>query len=93
LIRQLLRKKPSQRLGYENDAQDIKEHRFFKSLDWDKLKNRTYKAPINLEFSGPEDVSQFAKEFTDQKPEEKPAEKLPNGPKHFKSEYFCIFIL
>lgn len=87
-IEKLLKKKPQQRLGYKHDAEDIKKHRFFKSIDWNKLQLRKCPAPINLNFESPEDCSQFAKEFTDQDPVEKPAERLPKGPRHFRSKFF-----
>jgi hypothetical protein len=83
---QLLKKNPSERLGFVNDAEDIKKHRFLRKIDWHKLKTRQYKAPISLEFKSPDDCSQFADEFTTQAAVEKAAEKLPRGPKHFKSK-------
>ncbi|GLJ12367.1 hypothetical protein SUGI_0189370 [Cryptomeria japonica] len=37
LIMRLLQKEPSERLGSQNGAQDIKQHSFFKSLNWNTI--------------------------------------------------------
>jgi len=34
LLNGLLQIKPEKRLGYQNDAEDIKNHEFFKFVDW-----------------------------------------------------------
>jgi hypothetical protein len=86
LIVQLLKKNPSERLGFVNNAEDIKKHRFFGDIDWDQLKARQCKPPISFEFNGLDDCSQFDLEFTTQAAVVKSAEKLPRGQKHFKSK-------
>ncbi|KAJ2559254.1 hypothetical protein EV175_000421 [Coemansia sp. RSA 1933] len=69
IIIRLLRKKPSQRLGFgRNGIQSIKNHRFFRSINWDVLeKNHEHQTPpIVPAISGDADVSNFADEFTSQ---------------------------
>jgi len=45
LINRLLVKDPTQRLG-ANGAEEIKNHVFFKNVDWDEVETMTTKAPI-----------------------------------------------
>lgn len=45
LIISLLEKDPNKRLGALKDIEDIKNHVFFKGIDWDKVKNKQYKPP------------------------------------------------
>ena len=75
LIVKLLQKKPSLRLGFKNDAEDLKRHSFFSSINWTKLENKVYKAPIVPSLKNDEDVSQFAEDFTKQAPDDILAEK------------------
>jgi hypothetical protein len=42
LLRELLRKSPSERLGATGGAISIKEHRFFQGIDWNRLQQREY---------------------------------------------------
>lgn len=88
LIVKLLEKTPSRRLGFRNDAEDLKCHEFFESIDWHQLKKKTQKAPIVPQLRDNEDVSQFAEDFTKQKPEDLPAEKptQPNAANYFRGE-------
>lgn len=37
LIKKLLQKDPSKRLGSSRGAEEIKEHPFFKHINWDKM--------------------------------------------------------
>ncbi|KAJ1904916.1 hypothetical protein LPJ81_002215 [Coemansia sp. IMI 209127] len=69
IIIRLLRKKPSQRLGYgRNGMQSIKRHRFFRSINWEVLekKHESQIPPIVPAIDGDADVSNFADEFTSQ---------------------------
>ena len=42
----------------------IKDHAFFKGMDWDKLATKMYKAPFVPKVSDPQDVSNFDPVFT-----------------------------
>ncbi|EGR27779.1 protein kinase domain protein [Ichthyophthirius multifiliis] len=44
LIHKLLQKKPKDRIGYQN-VDDIKNHSYFKDINWKKLYNQSLKAP------------------------------------------------
>lgn len=84
----LLEKTPSRRLGFRNDAEDLKRHEFFKQIDWKLLKQKFYEAPIVPLLKNDEDVSQFAEDFTKQEPEDLPAEKptQPNAANYFRGK-------
>lgn len=47
LIKQLLRKDPQRRLGYTRDAEEIKEHPFFKDTDWNAYLKKSVEPPIS----------------------------------------------
>ena len=51
LILKLLKKKPSERLGFKNDVKEVMDHPFFKSIDVEKLLKKEivpeYKPPVN----------------------------------------------
>jgi hypothetical protein len=83
----LLEKDPKKRLGFKNDAEDLKNHKFFSKIDWNLLKKKRYIAPMIPTVANKYDVSQFSDDFTKQKAEDCPAESgLPNGPN--ASQYF-----
>ena len=51
LLRELLEKNPNKRLGGSiKDAQEIKEHPYFKDVDWDKVYNKKIKPPIFMNY-------------------------------------------
>jgi RAC serine/threonine-protein kinase len=65
LLRGLLMKDPTKRLGSgPKDADEIKPHPFFTSIDWDKLQRGEVIPPWAPQISGNQDTSQFDKEFT-----------------------------
>ncbi|KAG7363046.1 serine/threonine protein kinase [Nitzschia inconspicua] len=65
LLRGLLTKDPVKRLGSgPKDAEEIKPHSFFDSIDWDKLSRGEVTPPWKPKISGTQDTSQFDKEFT-----------------------------
>lgn len=69
LITKLLRKRPDQRLGYgANGIAKIKQHRFFRKVDWDQLEqdHASLIPPIVPFLAGEGDASNFAAEFTDE---------------------------
>jgi serine/threonine protein kinase len=65
LLRGLLTKDPTKRLGSgPNDASDIKPHRFFKPIEWDRLQRGEISPPWAPQINGTQDTSQFDREFT-----------------------------
>lgn len=83
MILKLLVKKPSLRLGSKADAADLKAHKFFAAINWDQLAEKKYEAPWLPNIKDLDDVSQFSDEFTNQVPEDEPAEPL-RAPEKFK---------
>lgn len=67
ILTRLLRKEPHKRLGYNmpKDLQTIKQHRFFRKIDWKKLEKRELDPPIKPLITDPELAENFAREFTD----------------------------
>lgn len=60
LIRKLLSPNKASRLGnLRSGADDVKKHRWFKTIDWDRLQNREIKAPIIPRVSGEGDTQNF----------------------------------
>ena len=51
LLRKLLERDPSKRLGSTNDAQEIKDYPYFKDVDWNKVYNKEIKPPTFLDYS------------------------------------------
>jgi serine/threonine protein kinase len=65
LLRGLLTKDPNKRLGSgPRDADEIKPHNFFASIDWDKLSRGEVTPPWKPKITSTQDTSQFDKEFT-----------------------------
>ena len=51
LLRRLLERDPNKRLGGGiKDAQEIKEHPYFKDMDWDKIYKKEIKPPIFMDY-------------------------------------------
>jgi len=60
LVTRLLVQDSSKRLGnLRNGAQDVKKHRFFKSIDWDGVANKELKPPIVPKFGFEGDTRNF----------------------------------
>lgn len=59
LIHQLLQKDPEQRLGFKNDANDLKSHPFFADIDWKKIATQHGKPPMVPKLTGPYDFKYF----------------------------------
>uniref|UniRef100_A0A672KVC4 protein kinase C n=1 Tax=Sinocyclocheilus grahami TaxID=75366 RepID=A0A672KVC4_SINGR len=69
IIQKLLQKNPEKRLGAgEQDASEVKRHRFFQGLDWEALLAKRVKPPFLPSIKAPADVSNFDEEFTRLKP-------------------------
>ena len=67
LINQLLNVNPKKRLGSGvEDAQKIKEHEFFKGIEWERYWNKEFDAPFLPELSDEMDLRYFDKMFTDE---------------------------
>lgn len=67
LIGRLLNRDPVQRLGYHG-VHEIKNHPFFKDIDWDKLNGKGYIPPYKPEVKNSMDVSNISTDFTDERP-------------------------
>ncbi len=73
LIRKFLKRQVPQRLGAGvADADPIKQHPYFKHLNWADVINRKLKPPFEPALSGDDDVSQFDTNFTKQTPVDSP---------------------
>uniref|UniRef100_A0A672LMT6 protein kinase C n=2 Tax=Sinocyclocheilus grahami TaxID=75366 RepID=A0A672LMT6_SINGR len=69
IIQKLLQKNPEKRLGAgEQDANEVKRHRFFQGIDWEALLAKRVKPPFLPSIKAPADVSNFDEEFTRLKP-------------------------
>ncbi|KAM9307852.1 serine/threonine-protein kinase Sgk3 [Gastrophryne carolinensis] len=64
ILEELLEKDPKQRLGTNNDYEDIKLHPFFACLNWQDLVEKKIPAPYDPHVDGPDDISNFDTEFT-----------------------------
>lgn len=62
---QLLNRNPKHRLGATRDAAELKEHAFFKSIDWDALALRQIPPPFKPYVDSDESVANFDPEFTE----------------------------
>ncbi|CBX99794.1 hypothetical protein IAQ61_002974 [Plenodomus lingam] len=67
LLTRLLRKEPKKRLGSNmpKDLQTIKNHRFFRKINWKALEARELVPPIQPLITDPELAENFAQDFTD----------------------------
>ncbi|CAO2647722.1 Nn.00g086440.m01.CDS01 [Neocucurbitaria sp. VM-36] len=67
LLTRFLRKEPKKRLGFNmpKDLQTIKNHRFFRKINWKKLEARELEPPIQPLITDPELAENFAQDFTD----------------------------
>ncbi|KAE8598927.1 hypothetical protein XENTR_v10016993 [Xenopus tropicalis] len=66
ILEELLEKDPKLRLGVNNDFQDIKNHAFFASINWADLVEKKMTPPYDPHVNGPDDISNFDKEFTEE---------------------------
>lgn len=66
LLTRLLRKEPNKRLGSNmpKDLRTLKDHRFFRKIDWKKLAARDLEPPIQPMITDPELAENFSPEFT-----------------------------
>jgi serine/threonine protein kinase len=65
LLTALLQRDPSKRLGSgEKGAGDLRDHAFFKDIDWESIRKQTHEAVFRPKVKGPEDISCIDKLFT-----------------------------
>ena len=63
-LTQLLNRNPKHRLGAQRDAAELKEHPFFKMIDWDALSKKQVTPPFKPVVESDESVANFDPEFT-----------------------------
>ncbi|XP_068180512.1 serine/threonine-protein kinase Sgk2b isoform X2 [Antennarius striatus] len=64
LLKGLLERRVSKRLGESRDIMELQEHPFFASINWDDLLARRVKPPFIPKVTGPCDVTYIDPEFT-----------------------------
>ncbi|KAI8971732.1 kinase-like domain-containing protein [Mycotypha africana] len=90
LLIRLLRKNPNVRLGTGDDGiQKIKQHRFFRKIDWNELKQRTVIPPIQPVVTDPLLAENFDDVFTSEVIKETPIETIDLDAK--MQDYFLNF--
>ncbi|KAK7695957.1 hypothetical protein QCA50_000596 [Cerrena zonata] len=63
-VKGLLNRNPKHRLGSQRDAAELKEHPFFKMIDWDALARKQVTPPFKPVVESDESVANFDPEFT-----------------------------
>jgi serine/threonine protein kinase len=67
LLMGLLEPNPIKRLGStDEDAFELMKHPWFKNIDWEKLSKKEVTAPFKPYVSGPEDLRNIDKLFTNE---------------------------
>ncbi|XP_060832844.1 ribosomal protein S6 kinase beta-1-like [Bombus pascuorum] len=75
LIRKLLKRQVSQRLGSgPDDAEQIMNHNFFKHIKWQDVISRKLEPPFKPSVKSADDTSQFDEQFTTTVPVDSPVE-------------------
>jgi classical protein kinase C len=68
LIRKLLVREPEERLGYHKGAEEIMDHGFFASIDWDALYRKEVAPPFRPTIGDRNNLSNFDEEFVGMAP-------------------------
>ncbi|CAH1802624.1 unnamed protein product [Owenia fusiformis] len=77
LIKKLLKKNVQERLGYgEEDGKAIKNHLWFRHINWTDCCNRKIEPPFKPSITSEEDVSQFDTKFTQQPAVDSPDDSM-----------------
>ncbi|KZT12553.1 serine/threonine protein kinase [Laetiporus sulphureus 93-53] len=63
-VKGLLNRNPRHRLGAQRDAEELKEHPFFKTIDWKALALKQVTPPFKPSVESDESVANFDPEFT-----------------------------
>ncbi|TWW79236.1 serine/threonine-protein kinase Sgk2b isoform X1 [Takifugu flavidus] len=79
LLRGLLERHVSKRLGGSRDLAELREHSFFEHIHWDDLLARKLRPPFVPNVTGPWDVSYIDPEFTLQPVPDSVSERCPAG--------------
>jgi len=67
-IKCLLVRDPKKRIGTTKDFEEIKNHKWFKDLDWDQLHAQKVEAPFKPKIAGDNFLDNFDEEFTKEDP-------------------------
>ncbi|GAA5799034.1 hypothetical protein HPULCUR_004443 [Helicostylum pulchrum] len=79
ICQRLLTRDPKKRLGAgPSDAAEIKEHPFFRGVNWDDMLAKRVPPPFCPSISGPLDTSNFDEEFTRERPALTPINSVLN---------------
>eukprot|EP00039_Didymoeca_costata_P019105 m.336255 g.336255 ORF g.336255 m.336255 type:complete len:440 (-) comp17797_c0_seq1:256-1575(-) len=76
LLRKVLHRDSSKRLGSKNGSEDIKRHAWFRKVDWDMVEERAYPPPFLPEMSAADDTQNFDQSFTNQPAVDSPVERI-----------------
>ncbi|KAA0185701.1 Calcium-dependent protein kinase C [Fasciolopsis buskii] len=77
ICKALLTRDPQARLGCgARGERDIREHQFYRHLDWHKIATRQVQPPFKPRIKDRRDVSNFDREFTKDPPKMTPSDKL-----------------
>mmetsp|Transcript_29655 Transcript_29655/g.27110 ORF Transcript_29655/g.27110 Transcript_29655/m.27110 type:complete len:121 (+) Transcript_29655:979-1341(+) len=83
IIRKLLNPEVSVRLGVHDDGESIKEHKWFRGIDWDEVLRREIPSPWTPNLKNDEDSSCFDK-YPDSK---EAAKELPKDLDHLFEDF------
>ncbi|XP_061395922.1 chromosomal serine/threonine-protein kinase JIL-1 [Musca vetustissima] len=84
-ILKMLHKDPKKRLGGNSaNATEIKNHPFFRGINWNELKSKRRKAPFKPALDSEDDTQNFSEEFTKQPAIDSPAPVPANTHRLFR---------